>query len=160
VRFARTFFRPAKSAFCRYSFGVLIWVLWTGRRDPYEHLPALSPFQLYEHIQSGGRPEFGATQGGEDMVSNTGSAGEGVLREANVGEGGNTTSPKEGGGGDGRGRGGGGGSSSSSSGGGGPVQAGIHGAAAMAGACWSGVPAERPSFDDVLLRLREDFYNT
>jgi serine/threonine protein kinase len=51
-----------------FSFGVMMWVLWTGHKDPYEHLAEstignhqLQP--LVEHIADGGRPLLGGFEG-------------------------------------------------------------------------------------------------
>jgi serine/threonine protein kinase len=41
-----------------YSFGILLWVMWHGRRDPYEHIQALGSFELMRMIADGNRPVF------------------------------------------------------------------------------------------------------
>ena len=94
----------------RYSFGILLWVLWTGKRDPYAHRPDLGHFELSAYIHSdGGRPQFPVGAGG-------GASGDG---------------------GDGSGSDG----------------ACLQGVVALAVRCWSASPAERPSFEEVLVQL-------
>jgi serine/threonine protein kinase len=120
-----------------FSFGIMLWVLWYGGKDPYGHFPDYGEMKLRRHIADGGRPLFPIDSGG------VGNAGDGGSETGGGGQ--NRTSI-----GSSCSGGGGGGSSSGCCMAGSMVQK----VAALAARCWSGVPTERPSFDEALVQLQ------
>jgi hypothetical protein len=130
-----------------YSFGIVLWVMWFGRRDPYEHVKTVAAGgpvlrQLHAYIAGGGRPCFA---GGEAGGTGGGVAGgRGAGKGQGQGQGGGE------GGGEGEvvgGRGGGdeGGSLSTA--------AAKNLVAGLARRCWAHDAADRPALDVVAAEL-------
>ena len=66
-----------------YSYGILLWVMWHGRRDPYAHIKAASSMQLAMRVAEGARPVFDVPQGGSTSLTSTSTS---VSASAPVGE--------------------------------------------------------------------------
>lgn len=50
-----------------YAYGIMLWNLWTGEKDPYSHIASHRALTL--HLAGGGRPAFTAPADGGGGVA-------------------------------------------------------------------------------------------